>query len=405
MKICVLTTCYPRFEGDFAGCFVKELWDTLLASKDFNAWIVTPHEQGAFKHEQHSNVTVHRFQYAWPASRQRVAYGGGIPANISSSMSAKIQCLPFAISFLHSAMKYARHADIIHANWVETALFGRLAAKRYRKPLITTVHSLVPLMKFKNLYKYILEGSDYVLFNSSYTWRIAEKMAPQVNGEVLFQGIHAKRFNVPRANAFRSKTNACNNDILIASIGRLVKWKGHVKLIQALREIDSSVHHRIHVMIAGDGPERARIETAVSEAGLENRVHLLGRVSTDQIPALLADCDIYVNPAIVDADGRTESMGVAVCEAMAAGLPCIVSDTGGLPDLVIPNETGLLVESGRTQELANAISYLFNKPNMRKAMGENGKKRAVSMFDWTAIARRTREIYESVHLACSNTQG
>ncbi len=105
---------------------MESLFETLVREHGVEVAVVAPHEKDLAKTERSKGIDIHRFQYAWPASRQRVAYGGGIPDNIAGSKLAKAQCIPFALRFLLSAFKHARGCDIIHANWVEPAILGLL---------------------------------------------------------------------------------------------------------------------------------------------------------------------------------------------------------------------------------------------------------------------------------------
>lgn len=395
MRICVLTSCYPRWQGDFAGSFVHSLASALNAQFGVRSLVIAPHEAGLAKRERRPGIEIRRFQYAWPAKRQKVAYGSGIPDNLAASRMAKAQAVPFALRFLAAAFEAAPHCDLIHANWVEPGFLGWVASRFFRKPLVTTVHSLNPLAKASLLYKAALAGSDCVLFNSSYTESLAKKIAPGAKGEVLFQGIDVHRFRAERTDRFRSRLGVHPGGLLIASVGRLIHLKGHDRLVAAMGRKRPALE-KAHVAIAGDGPERMNLEAAIARAGMQGRVHLLGRVATGDIPALLADSDIYAHPAVFDASGRTEAMGLAVCEAMATGLPCVASRAGGLPDLVVDGQTGFLVEPGDADALAAALECLILSPETRQRMGRASRQRASEAFSWESIAKRTYEIYRSL---------
>jgi len=395
MRVCVLTTSYPRHAGDASGAFVHSLLRTLAEHHDVEAVVVAPHEAGLARRERVDGVEVRRFQYTWPASLQRLAYGAGIPDNIAQSFLAKCQVAPFLAAFLPSALAAARDAELIHANWVETACVGLIAARAMRKPLVTTVHSVAPAAKMGGLYRAVLSRSDYVLFNSSHTASLAKAMGVHCTGEVLCQGVDVERFGGPRTGASRQQLGVEPDDILVVSVGRLIECKGHLDLVRAAARC-AERQLPIKFAIAGAGPEEDRLREAIRSQGLEDVVRLLGSIPTYEVPALLSGADIYAGPSIVDSQGRTEAMGIAVAEAMAAGLPCVVSRTGGPTDLVQDGVTGYLVEPGNVAELSRRIEELAADADLRAKMGQAASARARDCFSWKTIARRTAAVYDAL---------
>ena len=118
---------------------------------------------------------------------------------------------------------------------------------------------------------------------------------------------------------------------------------------------------------------------------LHGMVTFLG--ARDDVPTLLDAADVYVQPSL------SEGLGLAVLEAMAAGLPVIATRTGGLPEVVADNQTGLLVPPGDAPALANALQYLLDNVNRRDKMGKAGRARAVSCFSIARMVSETQEVY------------
>jgi glycosyltransferase involved in cell wall biosynthesis len=137
----------------------------------------------------------------------------------------------------------------------------------------------------------------------------------------------------------------------------LVHWKGHEFLIRALAEFRRKISADVHLTLLGDGELKQPLQALVANLGLNDAVSFLGRVAHGEIPQLLAAHDVYVQPSIMDVKTKqTETFGVAALEAIAAGLPVIVSDVGGLPYVVgKPNEFAKIVPAGDVNALVEAL--------------------------------------------------
>lgn len=140
----------------------------------------------------------------------------------------------------------------------------------------------------------------------------------------------------------------------LLSIGRLVPFKGLEHLLAALAQ-PALRGTDLRLQIVGDGPLRERLRTQATELGLVDRVHFLGARTRDEVQALLATADLYVAPAVIDAEGNTETQGVALLEAMASGLPVIASAVGGIPE-TLGEAAAALVPPGDPAALAQAIA-------------------------------------------------
>ncbi len=169
----------------------------------------------------------------------------------------------------------------------------------------------------------------------------------------------------------------------ILGIGRLVPQKGFDVLIDAFAQADLDVHD---LLLAGEGPERAALQYQIEKLGLQSRVHLLGRADRPTAVSLFQGCDWFVLPS------RMEPQGIVNLEAMAAGKAVIASRIGGVPEIVLDNETGLLVHPDDANALSIALSCLENDLNLRQRLGTAGRSRAQS-FDWNAIADRYLTLY------------
>lgn len=138
----------------------------------------------------------------------------------------------------------------------------------------------------------------------------------------------------------------------------------------------------LRLRLVGGGPQRAELLALAQALGLGDTVEFIGPVDHAEVPAQLRLLDIYVAPS------RHESFGVAVIEAMACGLPVVVSDAGGLPEVVQAGVSGLVVPVGDVAALADALAALVVDAGLRRRLAQAGRDRAVAQYDWPRCVDR-----------------
>jgi glycosyltransferase involved in cell wall biosynthesis len=168
----------------------------------------------------------------------------------------------------------------------------------------------------------------------------------------------------------------------LAAVGRLIPIKGLDTLLAAVADVPEA-----NVEIAGDGPLRVELQAEIDARGLGSRVRLLGRVA----PA----GPVMERAAIVVVPSLGEGFGMVALEAMERGRAVIASSVGGLPEIVVDGETGLLVPPGDPGALAAAIRTLVTDPERVVAMGAAGRRRALEAFAQARCTQRTSELYEA----------
>lgn len=162
----------------------------------------------------------------------------------------------------------------------------------------------------------------------------------------------------------------------------------HKKLANTKPEIAN----KLVLRLVGDGPSTNEYKQQVSKLGIENKVEFVGRVPHTEVPNELAKLDIYVALSRLD----SESFGVAIIEAGAAGRPVVVSDAGGLPEVTLQNKTGLIVPREDPQAAADAIEKLVLNPELRRELGLAGRKHVATTYDWPACVNAMINVYEKV---------
>ncbi len=170
------------------------------------------------------------------------------------------------------------------------------------------------------------------------------------------------------------------------AIGRLVPQKGFDVLLEALAQ---TTLPELDLVIAGEGPERAALVDLANRRRLSARVHFVGRADRPQAVALFQHCAFFVLPS------RLEPLGIVNLEAMAAGKAVIAARVGGVPEIVLDEETGLLVPGGDAAALAAAITRLAGDAALQRRLGRAGRAR-VERFSWPQITAEYERIYQHV---------
>ena len=285
------------------------------------------------------------------------------------------------------AWRLGRHHnyDVIHVHWpVPQGIFGVLAQRSTRARLVATFYGadLVMAQRFPGVQSFVrwfvARCDDYAAI-SSYTAQALASMTDRTPRIVPY-GIH-----LPPEKDWPATPGR------ILTVGRLIPRKGHLYLIRAMAQLRDL--EEAHLVIVGDGQERTTLEAEIQQLGLVDRVILAGRVSDEALDAYYRSCEVFVLPAIVDASGDTEMLGMVSLEAMRYCKPVVASHVGGIPDIVVHGQTGLLVPQKDPEALAAAIRQLFQDPALARAYGHAGYRVAHERFSWDAVTRSVLAMY------------
>jgi len=181
-----------------------------------------------------------------------------------------------------------------------------------------------------------------------------------------------------------------DGDPKLLTVARLHEYKGIEYLMKALRNTVQEARE-IKLYILGKGPEKKKLEKLAKDMEIENNVFFMNiAIPNHEMPKLYSECDIYVQPSII------EPFGIAVLEAMACGKPVVGTKTGGMLDTIVDGVTGFSVPPGDAGELYGAIIRLVKDSDLRLKMGENARKEALR-YDWKRIAQRYLDVVSSIH--------
>ena len=392
LQVLMLTTGFPRFVGDLFGAFILEQARALVAN-GVEVKVVAPHQQGLPTVGQIDEVAVRRFRYFWPSFLQKVAYGGGIPSNIKQSWWARLQVPFFLWGYWRSARREAKQMDIIHCHWTISGLVAVWAAGRHTAIVLSVRGSDLHLLNNKwmrRLNGYITARMDYVVAVSE---DIAQKLTagcvPRDKVRVIANGVDA-RFCPGDQRQMRRQLDLPGEGFIALFVGLLVPVKGLEILVEALSAWCAEKENWTCVLV-GDGPLAQELDQQAAVAGIGAHMRFVGRRSSQEIPAWMQAADVLVLPSY--SEGRPN----VVLEAQACGIPVVATRVGGTAELVVEEETGLLVDSGDPLQLRAALASLRDDPERRSQMGRRARAHVeASGLTWSANASQLEALYRSV---------
>jgi glycosyltransferase involved in cell wall biosynthesis len=168
------------------------------------------------------------------------------------------------------------------------------------------------------------------------------------------------------------------------------RYKGLDVLLRSAQELDGRGLEGT-LLVGGSGALRSEYERLAASLGLVDRVRFLGFVPDSELLDFFNGCQVFVLPTT---DRRREGFGLVVVEAMACGVPVVVTSAAGVADVVRETGAGIVVPPGDTSALTSALERLLTEPGLARQLGERGRKATEKRFDWTAIARRYEPLYE-----------
>lgn len=178
---------------------------------------------------------------------------------------------------------------------------------------------------------------------------------------------------------------------LAVSVGRFVPQKGYLELLDAIVTVPD-----LRLVLAGGGPLEEQLNSRICELGLAERVHLRGWISREQQRELLRAADLYLQPSVPNLG---EWMPRTILEAMAVGLPVVATDVGGIGDVIVDREVGLLVAASAPAQLSAAMLRLAADDRLRSELGARARERALQQFSWDRSFDRYRATLSELAVA------
>ena len=322
-----------------------------------------------------------------------------VQSGIFSKVGLILQVL--AYGFKVAALIRTQPVDIIHTNSLKSDIYGILVSRLCRVPLIWHIRdhidvTYLPSFAVKMMRFLAARVPAFVIANSQSTLDqlhlavakpgavVPSGVDPQ--GEVVYDGIAS---GIPPV----ASDTLVTGPLRIAIVGRLAGWKGqHIFLEAASKLVEAGIDAQFLIAgtaMFGEDSYVAELHSQVDRLGLQGKVQFLGHV--DPIEAFLPTVSILVH-----ASTSPEPFGQVVIEGMAAGIPVVATDGGGVKETVVHGETGLLVPMGNAQALADALRMLIDRPELRAKLSTKGRQRVLRHFTASITARKVERVYREV---------
>ena len=274
----------------------------------------------------------------------------------------------------------ALRADVVHTHLVHADLYGAIAGRVRGAHVVSTKHNDDPFRTgpFRFVERALAKLDDRVIAitDALACFSVDRVGIPAAKMVTIHYGLDG----LPEPWGQNAPDDVPPNARVLLSVSRLTEQKGVDVAVRALPALAADVV----LVVLGEGPERATLEALARELAVADRVFLPGRVP--DVAAWLRRADAYVQPS------RWEGFGLAVLEAMLAGLPIAASNVSSLPELVVDGSTGLLVPPDDPDALALALGQLFERPEL----GTAARQRAQSEFSVARMADRTLAVYDAL---------
>jgi phosphatidylinositol alpha-1,6-mannosyltransferase len=245
-----------------------------------------------------------------------------------------------------------------------------------------------------DLHGVLTDASRVVVINDETKRLLHTHGVPDTKLVKIYPGVDDVFFERPAAvDEFRTRHGLENKRVLITTC-RLVSRKGVDTVLDSLPALLREIPHLAYVVV-GDGPERERLQAQADRLGIASHVRFLGRTSAEDLRSALSIADIFIlTPRTEGTD--MEGFGIAYLEAAATGVCSLGSRTGGVPEAVIHNETGLLVPQNDPTAVAGELRRLLTDTDLRARLATAAKKRAEKEFHWSQRALLFQGMMEAV---------
>jgi len=385
-----VASSYPFNEDDTTAPFMEEMLRALV-ERGIEVTIVLPRTHELMEGDRFG-VTVIGVPYA-PRKFQGWGYGRSLDARNRLRPSA-LAVAPSALASMGLTLRQQirrNRPDVVHLHWVLPQ--GLLtAAVPDEIPVVVSAHGADARFArggLGPLARRILQRADAVVAASSQILDLLAEVEPSIKDKshVIPHGANADVFAPMSKHEARKAVGVDPQTRLVLAVGRLVRKKGLVPLIEAMGLLADT---NAHLYIVGEGPERRVLETLILET--DARVKLVGAQPRKTVAAWMAASDVVVIPGIADRDD-VDSGPVVLMEALAMGRPIVASHVGMAPDVIEENVNGYLISSTSPDSIAMAVRRAIKKTEQ---LGLGALKTFESVGDWHRVAEELEGVYRSV---------
>ncbi len=397
MNVLFISSAYPSNANDPRGYFIHQLARALVRAGAV-VTVLAPASPAARSREPLDGVDVRRVDY-WVRRWASLASGfGGIVPNLRSRPWLAFQIPPLVAALTRRAVELAPDADLVHAHWMYPAgIAGAVAGRRARVPFIVTSHGTdLALARRIRPVRWLsrricARASACVAVSQGIADGLSELSVPAGRVRIIPMGVDQGSGEV-RGTIHESGQYLkfkSHEGLRVAFVGRLVASKSVATLLSAHHQLERR-GRSVACALIGSGPNERALRQQAQRLGCQN-VIFAGALPPESVRHWLAASHVLVLPSI------SEGRGIVILEAMAQGLPAVVSDIPGPRELVRDGETGFLFTAGDADGLADRLETLAKDAALRREMG----RRARSFIETEGLtsdecARRHIALYEDV---------
>jgi len=280
--------------------------------------------------------------------------------------------------------------DLLHVHLWNPASgrFALLAGKSTKTPTIITEHDPFKINPIKNFFKKLLiKHAKQIITVSNDNKRLLSTLYPRLADKirVIHNGIDLTWWKSQFLSFNKNSSTTANEQLIALTVAELHERKGIHILLQAIHKL---LPKDIRFIIAGDGPHRKKFEKLTRKLKLENCVSFLGHQKN--IPHLMKSADFFILPSV------REAFGFVNLEAMVSNLPIIATRTGGIPEIIENNKTGLLVPPENPTKLAEAIHQFIRSKPLRDKLAKKAFQTVEEKFDAKKMAKAYEKVYTKI---------
>jgi glycosyltransferase involved in cell wall biosynthesis len=346
--------------------------------------VLAPAAPGLAAREEFEGIPVSRFRYA-PRGMETLAYAGTMQEQVRKSWSARVALAGLVAANLRAAVGAARRfrAEVLHAHWwFPAGLVASWAGRLAGIPLVTTLHgSDLRLAQrgglSRRLARGVLRRSARVTTVSRWLATGTQRLAPGVRPVVAPMPVVPDLF-LPGPKRDRDR---------LLFVGKLNRQKGIEHLLRAMALMKRSATLDV---VVGVGSDESATRALAASLGIGDRIRWHPLLSQAGLAQMYQQATALVVPSV------DEGLGLVAIEALLCETPVVAFDSGGLPDIVIPGKTGILVPPSRPELLAAALDDMLSAPDQGASLGKAGRIHALDTFSPAAAAARYRDVYRAV---------
>jgi len=358
-----------------------------LSYRGHEVHVVTPMRPGAVKEETIDGVFVHRFAYyGWRRGIQL----GQLKGNSTLLLGSLI--LRGTMKCLLSVIKH--NSDLVHAYWVVPGgLIGLIVGRLTRRPVVATAAgsdlTTAPEYRLARLLTTLtLKNLDRVLPVSTAMKKIAMKLGlPGDKATVIHGPVGIDTGDLKETAKQQPFTEKYGRTLVY--VGNLTAPKRAETIIRAMQKV-REMYADCRLVLIGEGSLLPSLEALADELGLKKHVNFLGALPHEEVLKMLQGADVFVHCS------DHEGLGMAIMEAMGAGLPVVASRVGGVPDLVREGETGFMILPDDVEKYAEKIILLLKNDQLRKKLGSNARHFAEKHLNKQTILAQLETVYREI---------